>query len=394
MMRHTFKLIWNRRRTNFLIILEMLLSFVVLFAVGSFIFLGIQSYRRPLGFSHENVWVLHTNWDANNVSEEEAKETIRGILNECRTHAEIVSTGISSTNTPYSGSTWSTAVTLGGQDHHTYYSYADDGLASTLGLSVLEGRWFSRDDDGARLTPLVITEKLRYDLFGDGLAVGQTVKYSDSDAVVIGVVADYRFGGEFRSAEDYLFARLNREDPDLQWFGRIVLKVRPGTDVDFEERLMQRLDQITTGWSFQVDRMSDQRAAYMRDNVFPVAVFGVVASFLILNVALGVFGVLWYSINRRRAEIGLRRAVGASAGHISKQILGESLAMATLGIAVGSVLAFQVPILNLFSGVGTGIYFVAVVFAAAFIYLVVALCAWYPSKLAADIQPAVALHGE
>jgi putative ABC transport system permease protein len=125
-----------------------------------------------------------------------------------------------------------------------------------------------------------------------------------------------------------------------------------------------------------------------------IVLFFVLAGFLVFNVALGLFGVLWYSINRRRGEIGLRCAVGADARRISGQILGESLMMATLGVVLGLFFAIQVPMTGLFGSVGLGVYLLAMVSAAALIYLIVTACAVYPSRLAARIQPAEALRDE
>ncbi len=63
MIRHIFKLIWNRKRSNFLMMLEITLSFIVLFAVGSMILYGFNSYNKPTGFTYENVRVLRMDWN-------------------------------------------------------------------------------------------------------------------------------------------------------------------------------------------------------------------------------------------------------------------------------------------------------------------------------------------
>lgn len=117
----------------------------------------------------------------------------------------------------------------------------------------------------------------------------------------------------------------------------------------------------------------------------------IVAAFLIINVALGLFGVLWYNINLRKSEIGLRRAVGASGNAVSKQLVGEALMLSTFALILGSFFAIQFPLLNVFD-LPAGIYIVALLLSIAFIYLLVIVCAFYPGKQAAAIYPAVALH--
>ena len=122
-------------------------------------------------------------------------------------------------------------------------------------------------------------------------------------------------------------------------------------------------------------------------------ILSIVAGFLIINVALGLFGVLWYNINKRRGEIGLRRAVGATGNSVSKQLVAEALVLSTISLIVGCFFAFQFPLLNVFD-LPAGVYLVAIALAIAFIYLLVTICALYPGKQAAAIYPAVALHEE
>ncbi len=119
----------------------------------------------------------------------------------------------------------------------------------------------------------------------------------------------------------------------------------------------------------------------------------IVAGFLIINVALGLFGVLWYNINKRKGEIGLRRAVGATGNSVSKQLVGEVLVLSTISLVLGCFFAVQFPLMNVFD-LPAGIYLIAIAMAVAFIYALVTVCALYPGKQAAAIYPAVALHEE
>src|SRR5688500_4452622 len=58
MFKHLFKLIWNKKKQNFLLITEMFVSFLVLFAVFSMVVYFYQNYKKPRGFDYENVWVV------------------------------------------------------------------------------------------------------------------------------------------------------------------------------------------------------------------------------------------------------------------------------------------------------------------------------------------------
>jgi putative ABC transport system permease protein len=110
-----------------------------------------------------------------------------------------------------------------------------------------------------------------------------------------------------------------------------------------------------------------------------------------VNVGLGLFGILWYNINSRRSEMGLRRAVGASGNGITLQLIGEAIFMATLALILGTLLAIQFPLLRVFD-LYPGIYLMSILISVLFIYLLVILCALYPGKQAANLLPAVVLH--
>jgi putative ABC transport system permease protein len=121
---------------------------------------------------------------------------------------------------------------------------------------------------------------------------------------------------------------------------------------------------------------------------------GLIAGFMLIMVALGMVGVLWQSVARRRREIGLRRAVGATGRAVSLQVLGELLVVTTAGLLLGAALAVQLPLLGVVGWVGTGVYAVAMGLAALTIYGLTVASALYPSWLATQVQPAEALHYE
>jgi putative ABC transport system permease protein len=108
---------------------------------------------------------------------------------------------------------------------------------------------------------------------------------------------------------------------------------------------------------------------------------------------MGLFGVLWYNINKRRGEIGLRRAVGATGRSVSSQLVAEAMILATFSLIIGSFFAIQFPLLNVFN-LPASVYLIALFLSVTFIYLLVLVCSLYPGKQAAAIYPAVALHEE
>ena len=405
MIRHILRLIWNRRKSNAMIMIEIFLSFIVLFALGSLIYFSVGNYLTPLGFTYDNVVVLRMN---SNQVDYDPREMILQIGREIRSFDEVLQVSMASSNLPYARNYWGTTMTGGGRDFHSDYFFVDDDFAGTMGIVLIEGRWFGPEDNSARMKPIVINRTLREAMFGSQPALGKIVTEGDYDPnhgdrdsarkvdefTVIGVIDNYRFDGEFSSVRNGHFRRNDLTDSTSNSTVGALIKVRPGAGVPFEEKLMKRIQSMAPGWTFRIEPMKDMRRTYLREMILGAMPLVIIGGFLIFNVALGLFGILWYSINRRRGEIGLRCAVGADSRRISGQILGESLMIATLGIVLGVFFAIQVPIAGLFEMVGVGTYLLAIFSAAAFIYLIVAACALYPSRLAARIQPAEALRDE
>jgi putative ABC transport system permease protein len=126
----------------------------------------------------------------------------------------------------------------------------------------------------------------------------------------------------------------------------------------------------------------------------PAILGGVIASFLIIMVALGLSGVLWQTVTRRTSEIGLRRALGATGGQVNVQILIEVALLSTLAVVIGVVVAVQLPLLGVFRLVSGSAFTIGLVASLATIYGLTLLCGLYPSWLAGRVQPAQALHYE
>jgi putative ABC transport system permease protein len=397
MIRHAFKLMWNRKWRNTLLTVEILLSFLVLFAVASIAISSAVKYATPLGFSYENTWVLSPNRrGGGEQTEAQIRQTMQQVTMDISSYPEVRYLSWITGCLPYAGMSWASGYNWRDKEAGVHMLISDDNTAAVLEIPIAEGRWFGPEDDASSKTPIVITRQARSELFGEEPAIGSVLTQerdsSIAEYIIVGVADDFRYLGEFDQTYPMLFERTTVVDTFLAEHRDAIIAVQDGVGVNFEERLSERLASLAPGWNFRIQTMSGMRADYLRDELLPMVIMGAVAGFLILNVALGLFGVLWYSISRRRGEIGLRRAVGADGKSVSRQILGEALVLATFGIIVGSFLVIQVPILELETSIASSIYLIAMACTASMIYLIVSICALYPGRLASRIQPAEALH--
>lgn len=403
MIRHLLKLIWNRRRSNLLVMTEIFFSFVVLlFVVGAGLYYA-DNYRQPLGFTYADVWRVNIESTMGgpgpNPTAAEAAETCRQLLLAARDLPQVESAAIAF-EAPYDNGAWTTDYDVDGKHFEYMLDKVTDDFKTVVGLEVIRGRWFDRQDEGAAVEPVVVNERLAAAAFGAEDPVGRLMpqdKERDGNERpgkrVVGVVGDFRQHGEFEAPGGYMFLRHSfataNEVPRL-----LLVKVRAGTTAAFEETLTRRMQDVARAWSFKVQSLTELRDANHRQRLTPLLAIGLVAAFLVLMVALGLTGVLWQNVTQRTREIGLRRAKGATARNIYGQIVGEILMMTTLSLALAVVLVLQLPFLGLLSYVAPRVLAASLLVSIAALYTLATVCGFHPARLAMRVQPAEALHYE
>jgi predicted permease len=273
------------------------------------------------------------------------------------------------------------------------------GYLETLGLKLVEGRFFEEADKGIAVPRFVVDESFAKKYFPGRSAIdgsfwfGPGPEKPEDRPRIIGVVKDIPHNGvEEKSGNPFIYQLLKGgRPPGLALFMRTT---RPAGDVISAMREKLRaidpaIAYFDTGeMTTVVDSSYDNRRAVM----FLLAAFAGLALFL---SALGIYGVLAYDVSQRTREIGVRGAIGASQGQITGMILKQGLWKAGIGVVIGLVGA-----LLLSRGMTSLLFEVkhtdpAVHAIVALVLIAVALMASYlPARRAARIDPLVALREE
>lgn len=393
MYKHLFKLIWNKRKQNFLFLSEILISFLVVFAVFSYLTYYYKNYTKPLGFDYNRIWAvgysggqLSKNPDTLNIFYENLNKALKAM-------PEIEEVSFSSPNYPYSSSFMSTGLSQGGKRFNNISDFhVGSDYQKVWNIGLVDGRWFSREDLIGKDRRIIINETFSKELFGTTKGAGKLIGDFDNKnkLKIIGVVNDYKANGDFVPGNNVMFSQLDTSY--LKYTSTLLLKVKETADATFESKLYKFMA-TTMRSAIEIQHVDEMRDVRNKETIIPLLLFIIVASFLIINVALGLFGVLWYNINKRRGEIGLRRAIGASGNSVSYQLVMEAIILATMSLAIGCFFAIQFPLLNIFD-IPASVYIIAILLSVLFIYVLVFACSLYPGKQAAGIHPAVALHEE
>lgn len=395
MIRHLFILIWNRRRTNILLIVEIFLAFIVLFAVGSVVLYMRQNYEVPLGFQYEQVWRIELN--SGTQSESQQFSTFQQVLLRLKATSGIEQIVRTSANTPFSFNNATTKLEAGSPTQPSRVPIADlyhagPELRDVLSLQLTAGRWFDQRDDATTRPAVVITDATRAALFPGQSPLGKIIRSRQGEWQVVGVINSYRAGGELSVPRPGILLYVSSQDT-AQAPLTLLVRVHAGAGAALGKQISEGIRAVAPTWTSSIVPLSEERLMKLKLLLAMPVMLGIVCLFLTLNVALGIFGVLWLNISQRRVEIGLRRAIGASAGSISNQVVGEILVITTFSLLLGLFVTVQFPLLGVFN-VPASVYGLAILLAGGIIYGLAVVCALYPSWLAADIHPAVALREE
>lgn len=417
MTRHLTRLMWNRRRQNLLLMIEIFVAFLVVVAVAvTGVHFGYNA-MLPVGFVHDDVWLLEVGRGDTLAAQgrDADPDVFRQIAAELRVRPEVEAVSGAFTG-PYRWYSWTSDVEIEGRASiPASMNRADDDFAKVLEPQLIDGRWFSRDDDAAwagNWEPVVINRRLAVEIFGRPDAAGETITPGPGAASgagaegrrsrpkrVVGVIDDFRQFGELSMPSSVMFYRRTLDAPAtfLELPDVLLLKMQPGITAAFEETLLRRLRALAPTWSFAVMPVASLRESMLRENMVPLAIVTIVAGAMLLMVALGLTGVVWQNVTQRMREFGLRRAQGATGAGVGRQVIAELMVMASFAIVAACVLLLQIPLLPLppdIAVVPRPVFAVGVLVAAVAVYFVTFLCAWYPSRLATRVSPAEALRYE
>lgn len=398
MIRHLLKLVWNRKRANALLIAEIFISFLVIFAVLTAALTFGSNWSRPLGYDWKGVWDVSMEFDidygeAGAEEDQKWRPQVKRMMDELRSFPEVEAVGGSNTP-PYAFSTSEGRWRIKGRDVHLVWDDVTDGFADTMKLEIVKGRWFNAEDDASAEQPVVIDTNTAEAIFGKADPVGEKLEDEPRPLRIVGVVKEFRKNGETSGPMNLVFRRVAMNGAYGRLGSHILVRVRPGTTADFEEKLVGRLEAVAPEVVFKIRHMDSMRDRGLRARIGPVLVGAVVALFLITMVALGLTGVLWQNVTRRTREIGLRRAMGAAGSTVHRQILIEVALLATIALIIGSIIVLQLPVLGAFAFVTKSAFTIGFLGALATIYALTILCGLYPSWLASRLQPADALRYE
>jgi putative ABC transport system permease protein len=278
-------------------------------------------------------------------------------------------------------------------------------------LRTTSGSLFDEGQSRAGAPVAVLGVNLAKDLFGNGTAVGQTVRVKDQTLRVIGVLAT-KGGGGMSSTDDQLFAPINfvqerlfgARTPDGNSYrvANIMLSARNGDDIQaIQDRITvllrerHHLKADGSGDDFSVANQASMLSTLNSITSILTAFLAAIAGISLLVGGIGIMNIMLVSVTERTKEIGLRKAVGARGQDILLQFIVEALVVSVTGGVIGLILGILIAGLVTLSGALTAtVSLSSVVLAVGFSLAVGLFFGIYPARRAARLNPIDALRYE
>ena len=281
------------------------------------------------------------------------------------------------------------------------WGVVDPGYFETMGIPLLQGRGFTAADTADSLHVAVIDQYLAHKYFPKGDAVGRQItrglgadheekNYLCTIAGVVGSVKTSDLAEKTPIGQVY-FA--HRQYPSRNNY--LVVKSRGGdaSVASAVRAIFAKADPELP--LFDVRTMTQRLETSLRERRAVMLVCGAFAALALVLSAIGIYGVLAYTVSQRTREFGIRVALGAQAGTVVRMVVGQGIKLAAIGLvlgAVGAVALTRLMTTMLFDvKPGDPMVYLAV---AAVLMLVAAAASFAPSVRVARIRPATALRSE
>jgi putative ABC transport system permease protein len=283
------------------------------------------------------------------------------------------------------------------------------GYFDTFKIPIKRGRAFTDRDDSLAPAVVIINEAMARQFWKDGdplndrLMIGAGVMKElseERERQIIGIASDVRDGGLNNDPQPHMYVP-NGQVPDA--LNALNVRITPvawvvrtrGEPYGFSTAVQEQLRQASGLPVSEVRSLEDvvsRSISRQRFNVVLMTVFG--ASALLL-AAIGIYGLMAYSVEQRTREIGIRMALGAEATQVRRMVVFQGLRLAVIGVVVGLAAAFGLTRLMASFLFGVQARDPAVFIVMPVLLTVVSIVAvWLPARRASTVNPLIALRYE
>ncbi|QOY87113.1 ABC transporter permease [Paludibaculum fermentans] len=275
---------------------------------------------------------------------------------------------------------------------------SDAAYLSTLGISLARGRNFAPNDTEGSAPVVLVNEKLFRQLFPGENPLGKQIRAASKDnslpwLTIVGIVKDTRHIGPLREGMLEMYVPYQQFRSTTIQPGALVVRTAGNP-----EHLLPALQRAVASVDkdqplVAVSLLDENLAEFIAPQRFDTTLMTIFAVIGLALAASGIFGVMSYRVAQRTREFGVRLAVGASGQDLLRMILGEALATAVLGLAIGWAAASALTryLASLLFGVKPSDPLTLIAVAAVALAAVV-MAGYWPARRASRLDPMAALR--
>jgi putative ABC transport system permease protein len=390
---------------NALVVVEVSLAMVLLLAAGLLVkSFGNLQQMNP-GFRVENlltanVWLPETKYP----KPEQQAIFFRSLLERAQSMPGVVSAA-ASTGIPLTGGGGSAFVIEGqpvpsaGHEAIARTMSVTPEYFQTMGMTLRSGRYFTEQDDDKGQRVVIVNERIARQYFGAADPIGRRVKWSpapNGDApwmTIVGVASDVRPWGRASQPSPEMYAPFRQAPGPASW---VVVRTKNSDAASVTPALRAELKSLDRAQPLSsVMTMDERMNESMTLPKMMTVLISIFATLSLLLAAMGIYGVVSYSVAQRSHEFGIRMALGAGPGGVIGLVLKRAGWMVLLGVGIGIPCAAAITkvLQSFLFGVGARdpLTFVFVPLALASVAL---LASWIPARRATRVDPVVALRCE
>jgi predicted permease len=260
---------------------------------------------------------------------------------------------------------------------------------AALGIPLLSGRVFGPEDRVDATRAAVVNQSLARALFDDENPLGQRITTAGNELTIIGVVADVPIDARGEVAPKVYHSH-TQFAADRNWALTQVVKLRDAASTSSvlasAARELAGIDAELV--IYEPRALTDVIGRGVQQERFAMLLLAAFAALAVLLASVGIYGVLAYAVSRRRAEIGIRMALGATTSDVQRMIVGQGIRLAAFGILFGvaGALVLTRGLRSLVFGVSVTDPWIFLTCAAALTFIAVAASA-LPSFVATRVNP-------
>ena len=384
-----------------LVIGQIAISLVLIVSAGLF----VRSFRNLItldaGFRQDGILYTVCDLSKRQLKPEQVGPAKAAVLDRLRAIAQVERV-VTTSNIPLSGASWTMGVRIAGVEEGrgdwTKLTWVSPGYFATMDIPMRSGRDFTSADTADSHHVLLVNQTFVRRYLAGRQPIGtllQTVEEPGYPAVtyeIVGVVSDTKYANLRDEIPPISYAPAEQNPRLGPWMG-IVLRASAAPDAI--TRAVQRVFDQENAMSPGLTVLRDQvRAGLVRERLMSwlAGFFGVLAALL---AAIGLYGVMSYSVAKRSSEIAIRMALGAARGDVLRLMIGQASRMLVVGLALGTVAALAAGRAARTLLFGLDPWDPATLAASAVLLASVALAAaWVPAARATRVSPLDGLRAE